>query len=324
MADNQKLSQLGLASVPSLSDRLYGIDGGPSSLAYAADRVGGLFNPAINEFRLSLVSGNAVPNNDQSLKSTLYLTPVLNDGTITTATGLIGLFDGTRPKVYSSGEISLALTLTSGSVYDVWVFDSNGVPALETLAWSSTTARATPLATQNSFRVKSGAPTRRYAGTIYASGTNQVTDSLLTRGLWNADNRRRRKLKLTESTSSWNSTNTAYHDWNSSSSNQVQMVLGLSEDLVTLDFQALGSDTLSDTFNIGIGLDSHNTDSADIHPGSNLSSPSTLVCRYVGYPGIGFHFLQMLERAGATGTTTYYGTAGNTTTQSGAVGEVMA
>src|SRR5207244_3794732 len=111
---------------------------------------------------------------DQSNKGTLYLTPIFNNGTITTAYGNIGLLSsGGVVSLRNSQEVSLSLTLTSGKVYDVWVYDNSGVPALEVLAWTNVTTRATGLAYNNGIITKSGDQTRRYVGTIYANGTNQ-------------------------------------------------------------------------------------------------------------------------------------------------------
>lgn len=329
MADS-KLTALSEISVPALEDLLYWVDdpaGTPISDKCSAKRAGGLFVPAVNEFRLSLVTGNATPTTDQADKGTLYWTPVLNDGAITSATGLVVLYDGTRPVLYSDTEKSLSLTLTSGSVYDIWVYDNSGTLALETLVWTNTTTRATALAAQNSFLAKNGALTRRYVGTLYATATNQTSDTAQKRCLWNMNNRRRRVLKSTDGTDSWTYNSSTYRPWpNNGSGAKIEMVRGLDEDPTYLAFLAISNCGGGQKAGSGIGLDSTSTDSSQLrgeHYDAGTGSNTEHLALYDGHPGIGYHYLQPLE-ASLVGTSTFIGDDGTTQVQAGCLGHVMA
>src|SRR5581483_7266817 len=119
--------------------------------------------------------------------------------TITTSgNGLLSLYDGAKWNLYTSTELSLSLTLTSGSVYDVFVYDNSGL-TLETVVWTNTTTRATALDLQDGILCKHGALTHRYVGTIYASGTNVIEDSLAKRYLVNYYNRVWKLTNITDS-----------------------------------------------------------------------------------------------------------------------------
>src|SRR3990167_10006980 len=121
------------------------------------------------EGRLTLTSGIPITTADVTAAGTLYFTPHGGDK--------IGLFDGTRWKIYSFTEISLALTLTSGNNYDVWLYDNAGTLTLETLIWTNDTTRATALVTQNGVLSKTGVLTRRYVGSFYCTATDQTEHS---------------------------------------------------------------------------------------------------------------------------------------------------
>ncbi|MFA6213556.1 MAG: hypothetical protein WC714_29230 [Candidatus Obscuribacterales bacterium] len=119
-------------------------------------------------FVLTLSSGVTYPTTDLTACTTLYLTPL--DG------NSIGLYNGTSWSMVTSSEVSLALgTLTSKRPYDVFAYNNSGVVTLEVLAWTSTSARATGLVTQDGILVKSGATTRRYLGTLHACGNQTAT-----------------------------------------------------------------------------------------------------------------------------------------------------
>src|SRR5262245_45446838 len=136
----------------------------------------------ICEGRLTLTSGAAVTTSDVTGAGTLYFTPF--------GGSRVALYDGARWRLHSFSERSLGLTLTSGKNYDVFLYDNAGTLTLElSSAWTNDTTRATALATQNGICVKSGAPTRRYLGTLRASGSNVTEDSLSKRFLWNYGHR---------------------------------------------------------------------------------------------------------------------------------------
>lgn len=275
--------------------------------------------PSICEGRLTLTSGVPVTTSDVTAAGTLYFTPYKGNK--------VSLYDGTRWKVYTFTERSLALTLTSGSVYDVWLYDNAGTLTLETLVWTNTTTRATALASQDGVPVKSGATTRRYLGTICASGTNTTEDSLLKRFVWNYTHRVERKFRVIETTDNWSYTTASFRSWNNSTANRVEMVVGLSEEPVYLRFDGSMYTASAVTIALGIGLDSTTTEGSDINilmnPVNTVAPVVYTMAAYFDFPGIGYHYLQLLEY-GNTGVT-FYGDSGDASrSQNGALGYMRA
>lgn len=265
--------------------------------------------PICNGGRLTLTS--ATPVADAGAQPTLYWTPYKH--------GVISLWDGSQYVNVLPGEKSLSLTLTSGNVYEVWGYLSGGTLALETLVWTNTTTRATGLTVDSSgVTHKTGDQSRRWLGTLYASGTNQCTDNASIRGLFNADNRVMRQGSATDTTDSWTYTTATIREANGSSTNGVSrcsFLLGNANVLVSA--VNVTNCTNSNATNINtagaIGLDSSSTQATDCHFSyvgtssvvQNVSSTST----YSGLPGLGLHDLRRTEYSAATGTTTWYGDA---------------
>ncbi len=265
--------------------------------------------PETCEGRLTLQSGVPFSSSDQTSKSTLYFTT--NQGST------IGLYDGSAWSLVRFTEMSLALSgLTSGANYDVFVYNNAGTPALElSTVWTDDTTRADALALQNGVYVKSGATTRRYVGTIRTTGTTTTEDSHSKRFVWNYYNRALRYQYVNETTNSWTYATDAWRAANASSSNRVEFVIGINEALVVGEVMALvlGSTTSINYIATGIGVDSSTANSAKVF-GSSADSGATLQvwATYEGYPGIGYHYLQWVER-GNTSSVTFYGTNGDTT-----------
>ena len=195
MADT-KVSLLTNLNAPVLTDYSYAVlASGPTERQITFDRLGGLMNPLFTTGRLTLLTGDAAPIADQSLKGTLYFTSQMNDGTVTGNHFQIVIYDGTRLRLYDSAEINAAVVLSAGLAKDVFIYDNSGTLALEySAAWTNDTTRADALAAQSGLIVKSGTPTRRHVGTIYGAGTNQTSDTALLRYVSNAYNTVQRAL----------------------------------------------------------------------------------------------------------------------------------
>ncbi len=268
--------------------------------------------------RLTLTTATPVTTSDVTAAGTLYLTPYKGNQ--------IWLYDGSAQwNLFNLTEISLALSLTSGKPYDIWCYDNAGTPTLEALVWTNDTTRATALALQNGILVKSGATTRRYVGSIYASGANTTEDSLAKRYVFNYYNRVQRSMVVKEATNTWNYTTATWRQANGAAANQLDFIVGVSEDTIKCD--VMGSAT-NDTGNVrvsvGVGLDVTNafsglTGGTSAGAGSRCSPTAS----YNGYPGVGRHILTWLEISAATGTTTWTGDAGGTDFQSGISGSVF-
>lgn len=274
--------------------------------------------PSTCEARLTLETGVAISTTDQTAKTTIYLTPYRGN--------VIALYDGSSAwEGHALTEISLSLSgFTADTNYDIFVYDNTGTLTLEAVSWTNATTRATALSTQNGVWVKSSASTRRYVGTIRITGsTGQCEDSLTKRFVWNVQHRVHRKLKITDTTNSWTYNSATWRSWNNSTANRVGIVVGLNEEIVQLDFRAIAQNSSNAVFSIGIGLDSTSSNSADVFPANSTVQGSSFSSAFIGYVGIGYHYLQLLESGNALGTTTFYGDGGSSVIQSGAFGSVL-
>ena len=258
--------------------------------------------PLGNNFRLSLTSATPVTTADVTGATTIYCVPY--DG------NRIALFDGTNWITRSSAEFSLALgTLTSGLPYDVFCYANGTVPTLEFLAWTNTTTRATALAYQNGVLSQTGNLTRRYLGTFYTTSTTQTEDSMAKRFLWNYYNRVGRPMRITDLTNSWAYTSATLRQANNSTANQLDMVIGVSEDIVSAIARHTFDADAASTVSMGIGLDSTTARATGNYWGDYNTSTSSYIkfmySTYDGFPGIGRHYLTWLESGGTGGD--FYG-----------------
>lgn len=242
--------------------------------------------------RLTLTSGTPVTTGDVTGAGTLYYAPYLHNQ--------IALYDGSNWNTHSFTERSLSLTLTSGKNYDVFIYNNSGTLTLElSAAWTNDTTRADALTTQDGVYVKSGATTRRWLGTIRASGSNTTEDSNTKRFVWNLYNAVDRTLfKRDTSVTSWSYTTGSWRQANASASNQVEIVSGLTQ-AITMAYAAQCSGVL----HIGIGYDRTNNSDAQQAHGVSASGLSNLceMCTYRGYPAAGYHYFAMTEYGGTSG-----------------------
>ena len=280
-----------------------------------------LMDNAVCDFRLSLTTGLAVTTTDVTAAGTIYAVPYKGNR--------IALFDGTYWNIRTSAEFSLALTATSGKPYDVFCYDNAGVPTLETLVWTNDTTRATALTTQNGVLVKTGAVTRRYLGSFYASGANTTEDSLAKRYLWNYYNRVPRAMRVIEATNTWTYTTATYRQANAATGNQLDYIVGFNEDMVTASVVAMASNGAAGTaMTVGIGVDSTSALGSGVVNTTVFSPVAAYLCNlhaeYRGLPGVGRHYLVWLEYSVAANTTTWYGDNGASILQAGISGEVLA
>lgn len=276
--------------------------------------------------RLTLETGVPVSATDQTAKTTLYYTPYLGNE--------ITLYDSTNsrsfPLHFAETSISLA-GLTASRPYDCFGFNNSGTFALELLAWTNATTRATALALADGYWVKSGTTTRRYLGTICINASGgQCEDTAAARFVWNMYNRVPRPLRRIESTNSWTYTTDTYRQMNAAAANKVEIVVGLQDALMELSLLA-HSDNSSAEVNrySAIGQDSTSAAMANqlieqIRPNSIRVAGQWAQITHL--PAIGYHYYAALERSQATGTTTWYGDGGSGATdvlQSGLLGFIV-
>lgn len=272
--------------------------------------------------RLTLTSGTAITTSDVTAAETLYYTP-FNGNTIV-------LFDGTNWRQYAFSELSIDVP-DATSMYDVFVYDNAGTVTLELTAWTNDTTRATALTTQNGVLVKTGALTRRYVGSFYATtaGNGQTEDSLTKRYVWNYYNRVRRPMKVKEGTNSWAYSTQSFQQANASTANQLAMVRGLNEDAVDAQVTAAVStdQAAARAVYVGIGLDSTSALAGDCVNGLQQVTSTAAVslnASYRGLPGLGLHTLVWLEAGGGADTQTWFGDNGGSLVNTGLVATVMA
>ncbi len=261
----------------------------------------------IADGRLTLTTAVPVTSADVLAATTIYYSPYGGNN--------LALYDGsTKWTVQPFAELSIAVPAVANQCYDVFAYSNAGVATLEVLAWTSDSARATALVLQDGVWVKTGATTRRYLGTFRTTTVaGQTEDSLLKRYVWNYAHRVERPLQRIEPTASWTYNTNTIRQANGSTSNQVEVVIGLSEDPILVDlavsaFQATATNNLA----IGVGLDSTTTFASNqtvtvVDFAAGIAG--ILKAQYRGYPGIGRHVLSWNEVAMTNLTTTFYGTA---------------
>jgi len=275
----------------------------------------------LNDFRLTLTTAVPVTTSDVTGATTIFCCPYKGNK--------ISLYDGSAWVTRSSAQFSLALgTLTSGRPYDVFCYDNAGTPTLEFLSWTNDTTRATALAYQDGVLVKTGDATRRYLGTFYTTSTTATEDSAANRYLWNYYHRATRKMLRRESTASWTYNTLTMRQANGSTSNQLNLVVGVAEDAVRATLITAAESTVTgNSLYTPIGLDSTTTVSTESVGGlyqiatggrryQSLASWSSVV-------SAGRHYIAWLEQGGG-GTDTFIGAAGPANMAFGLIGEVLA
>jgi hypothetical protein len=273
--------------------------------------------------RLTLTSGTAVTTSDVTAAETVYYTPYKGN--------TIALFDGTNWKQYTFTEKSIDVP-DATQVQDVFIYDNAGTLTLELTTWTNDTTRATALTTQDGILVKTGALTRRYLGTFYSTtaGNGQTEDSIAKRYLWNYYHRVSRPMRVAEATDTWTYTIATLRQANASTANQLDLVVGVSEHMVSASVSSLYRNPTGNVrATVGIGLDSTSalatgclTNEGET-AAANVNVP--VAAHWKGYPGVGKHILVWLEQSAATDVSTWVGDGGAPTkVQSGIHGEVFA
>lgn len=273
--------------------------------------------------RLTLTTGTPVTISDVLAAVTLYYTPY--------AGNQIALYDGVTWSIYTFSELSLSLALaTADKNYDVFAYASSGAVAIESLVWTSNTARATSLTTQDGVLVKSGDATRRYLGTYRTTGTiGQCEDSAKKRFVWNYYQRVDRSMQAAlETADTWNYTTATIRQANNNTANQLNFVIGVAEEKVEAVAVGNALNSTGGTISLtAIGFDVTNAFAL----GSVPAIANTVTGYYTSSvasakltPVAGYHFLAWLEYSQAgTGTTTWAGDNGTATLiQSGIIGSL--
>ncbi len=157
--------------------------------------------------RLTLTTGVPVTTTDVTGATAIYYCPY-NGDTIT-------LWDGAAWTSVTYTEKSVAIgTVTADIGHDVFGYESGGTLALEKLAWTSATARATAITLQDGRYCKSGDKTRLWLGSFYSKSTTVTDDSENNRYLFNAYNRVQRRGYISDSPTGYVYSTNTFRAWN--------------------------------------------------------------------------------------------------------------
>lgn len=275
----------------------------------------------IVEGRLTLTTALPVTTADVTAAVSVFFTPYHGNR--------IALYDGSSTwNIRTFTEITIALgTIVSGRPYDIFCYDNSGTVACDSpVAWTSGTARATALTTQDGVLVKTGATTRRYIGTFYTTSTTTTEDSYAKRYLWNYYNRVPRPMRAaTETTDSWNYISTTWRQANANTANQLNFVIGWAEVPVTANVMATASNNPGSQLGyVNLGYDATNAIATgalnNVFVGGNGLKGAYVASLYI-IPAVGVHFIAWIESGDGSATTqTYLGDNGGTQMQSGISG----
>jgi hypothetical protein len=268
--------------------------------------------------RLTLAPGSPVDITGIGSAASLYYSPYIGNQ--------IGLITASAASVVSFSEISLDLNaLSPNSNYDVFGFLNGGTLALESNRWANDTTRNAGLNRVNGTLVRSLDNTRRYLGTVRISGNSGWTaDNTSQRFVWNNYNRVSRSLSVIDTTDSWNYAVTAWRAANGNNANRVEYVAGVSDDMVVACVLAQAGIGVGIAGAVGVGVDTTTANAAGLvqeFVGSQTTTNAQ--SQYLGYPGLGYHYLQWVEYRRA-GTVLFIGDDGVADQQSGLFGIVSA
>lgn len=251
--------------------------------------------------RITLTSGDPTGATPVTAGTTLYFAPFLGNA-------ITLLNAGGAPEIHTFTEKSLAVPNVANTMYDLFGYINNGM-ALEALAWSSDSARATNLTRSNGILVKSGDVTRRYLGSFRTLSAGQTDDSPSSRCVWNNLNRLQRRIQKSFDAASWTyNTTGAWRSANDSTANRINFVIGVTGEIVFLRSMMTSKDNAGITTwgHIGIALNATNANDAVNSTGSvnNSALYTWRQAIYNGVPPIGYNYLQATEALNGVNTQT--------------------
>ena len=269
--------------------------------------------------RLTLTSATPVTITDVTAATSVYYTPY--------AGNRISLYNGSVWQTLTFSELTLAVPATTTTLYDVFAYNNSGTVALEALAWTNDTTRATALVLQDGVLVKTGATTRRYLGSFRTTGVSgQTEDSQAKRYLWNYYHRVSRQLRVVDTTDTWTYNTNTFRQANNAAANQLDVVIGVAEVMLNVQVNAIVADGsgVASTQYVAIGEDSTTTAASNeiLIPISDVSTslfraPAAFLRKQ---PAAGRHTYVWLEKANTTGNSVWRGDGGDAAMQVGISG----
>lgn len=255
--------------------------------------------PYYADHRLTVISGNPVADvAPGTVCSTLYYTAYKGNN--------ISLFNGSSWVIRQFTEISTVFSVAAvGRPYDIFCYDNAGVATLYPLAWTNDTTRASNLLKQDGVWVLQGDTTKRYIGTVYTTAANSIEDSQSNRYVWNMYNRVPRQLYKQGNAASWTIPAGAIRQANASAANQVNVVVGLLEDAVTIGVNTAVNQAAASDGYIGIGVNSNTAFAASRYFLVNNGMALPLFCEHAQVLSFGKNILTWLEKSNINNIQTY-------------------
>ena len=276
--------------------------------------------------RLTLTTALPVTTADVTGATSVYYTPYVHN--------LITLWTGSYWSSVVFTQVTLALgVVTAALPYDIYGYLSAGALAVEKLAWTNGTTRATAISLQDGRYCKTGDKTRLYLGTIYTTSTSATEDSGGgatsqvggKRFVWNMYNQVPRAAAVIEGTNTWSYTTNTVRQANGAAGNKVEFVLGLPtlvEASVYGIVYILGGTLAA---KVGVGVDSTSAFSGVRQGGYNFNVGGLYAPVSGAYKGIlaaGYHYLAWCEKGGDS-TSTFIGDNSGDDQQSGMYATAM-
>lgn len=271
--------------------------------------------------RLTLTSGVPITTSDVTAATTLFYTPYKGN--------TVQIYNGTYWNTYGFTEISLSISAFAGNnCFNIFIYNNSGTLTLTDIAWTNHSTRATSLTLQNGQYVSSSNSGYLYLGTIYTSNGGQTQDAVAGRYLWNYYNRIHRYMNHLTSTVQWNYGANVWRQANNDSTNLVQFVIGLQEDIASANVVVYSQAQNSNGASVGIGLNSTGGYVSNSLVGGWYNPVNTMVstsitARWEGFPVVGYNYVAWLENV-TGGTCTYYGVNSSVACQSGIMGSILA
>lgn len=282
-------------------------------------------------FRLSATSGSCVPATTTVTSTTLYY--------VICGTNSLVYYDGSSWLQATSGELTLALSISSGSNYDVFYSCSSATVCTTSLssAYSSDSARANALALQDGVEVLGSDHTKIYVGTIRGSAANTITDSpgLITtqvgakRFVWNRYNQTSLPMAVHDTDNVWSYTTGTWRVANGATApaNCVEYVTGSDGTrlIASVRSTAILVQTALRSAKTGVGVNSSTTPSGFTQEAYSsavgVAVFGPINGEYRGQPGLGYRKICWLELGSDGATGQFVGDNGGTT-QNGLYAEI--
>lgn len=252
--------------------------------------------------RLTLTAGVPVTTADVLAATSVKVEPYLGNR--------IDLYDGSAWNQRVVTASSIPLPVAADTRYDVFCYDSGGVPTYEL----AVTTRTTDLPLQDGIRVKTGDVTRRFLGTVQTTAVaGQTEASIKKQYLFNEQNRVWRPLRRMETNATWTYTTATTRQANANTANQVECVIGSPDALLDLALIGMNANSTGGiATQVTIGEDSTSVPASEqlffaVQIGAGVGVQQVLQASLKKYPAVGKHVLVWQEYSGATGTTTWYG-----------------